>query len=160
MSPSTRPAMIWSRMFFWVHWSEQKLQVLASSRRDTRKSSNVSPSCWTRLRKLRRSTDSLICPCTYRSMAAMISVVFCSCSVVRPRLTTIVTVSREKQSVRAWTYLAFDWPSSPDRLKYASHCAFHALKSVPRSTFRSSLGRSPCRKTYGMVGSVAVHSAM
>ena len=44
MSPSTRPAMIWSRMFFWVHWSEQKLQVLASSRRDTRKSSNVSPS--------------------------------------------------------------------------------------------------------------------
>ena len=121
MSPSTRPAMIWSRMFFWVHASEQKLQVLASSRRDTRKSSNVSPSCWTRLRNLRRSTDSLICPCMYRSMAAMISVVFRSCSVVRPRLSTIVTVSREKHSVRAWTCLAFDWLSSPDRLKYASH---------------------------------------
>ena len=66
--------MIWSWMFFGVHLSEQKLQVLASSRKDTRKSSNVSPSCWTRLRKLRRSTDSLIWPCTYRSMAAMISV--------------------------------------------------------------------------------------
>ena len=160
MSPSTRPAMIWSRMFFCVHSSLQKLQVLASSRKDTRKSSNVSPSCWTRLRKLRRSTDSLICPCTYLSMAAMISVAFSRCSAVSPRLSTIVTVSREKHSVSAWTCLAFGWLSSPDRLKYASHYFFHALKSVPRSTFRSSLGRSPCRKTNGIVGFVAVHSAM
>ena len=44
MSPSRRPSIIWSR----THSSEQKLQVLTSSRRDTRKSSKDSPGCCTR----------------------------------------------------------------------------------------------------------------
>lgn len=55
-SPSMSPLIIWSQMFFFffffmVHWSEQKLHILANSRRKTRKSSNDSLYCWEPLRK-------------------------------------------------------------------------------------------------------------
>ena len=72
-------------------------------------------------------------------------------SSVRPRLLTIVSVSQEKHRVSACTLVAADLPLSPDRVAYEVHCAFHAVKSVPRSTCRSSLGRSLSLKTYGMV---------
>ena len=75
-SPSASPAMIWSRMFFWVHSLLQKLQVFASSLRETTKSSNVTPSCCTRDVKTRCSTDLLICLLTYVSMALKISSAF------------------------------------------------------------------------------------
>ena len=147
-SPSVRPAMIWSRMFFCVQASSQKLHVFASSRRDTRKSSKVSPSCCIRDRKARLSTDSLICPLTYASIAVTISLILFRWSSVRPKLSTIVRVSLEKHRVRAWTCLSSDWALRPDRLRYACHCFFQALKSVPLSTWRSSFGKSPCLKTY------------
>ena len=72
------------------------------------------------------------------------------CSVVRPRLSTMVSVSLEKHSVRAFTLVSADLPASPDRLKYEVHCVFHASKSVPLSTWRSSLGRSLSLNTNGM----------
>ena len=65
-----------------------------------------------------------------------------------PRLSTIVTVSLEKQRVSACTCLVAGCLSRPDRLKYAAHCDFHALKSVLQSTCRSSLGRSPSLNMY------------
>ena len=116
VSPSTRPSMIWSRMFFWMQSAEQKLQVLASSRRDTKKSSNDSPGCCTRRRKFLRSTDSLIWPSTYRCMASTMEVTLPLCSTVRPRLSTMVSVSQEKHSVSAFTCLTWDSLSSPDKL--------------------------------------------
>jgi hypothetical protein len=148
VSPSARPEMIWSRIFFCVQASSQKLQVFASSRRETRKSSKVSPSCCVRDLKARLSTDSLICPLTYASMAVTISLTLFRCSSVRPKLSTMVSVSREKHRVSAWTCFSPSWVFKPDRLKYACHCFFQALKSVPLSTWRSSFGKSPCLKTY------------
>ena len=54
------------------------------------------------------------------------------------------------QSVKAWTYFAWDCLSSSDRFRYASHW----VSMTP--TCRSSFGRSPCLKTYVMsdMGSV------
>ena len=72
-------------------------------------------------------------------------------SSVRPRLLTIISVSREKHKVSACTLVAADSPLSPDRVAYEVHCAFHAIKSVPWLTWRSSLGRSLSLKTYGIV---------
>ena len=108
--------MIWSRIFFWVHSSEQKWQVLASSLRDMRKSSNDSPCCYVRCLKFLRSTDSLIWPSTYCCMASTMVLTLPLCSVVRPRLSTIVSVSREKQRVSACTCLAWGCLSSSERL--------------------------------------------
>ena len=50
---------------FCVQSSKQKLQVLASSCRLTKKSAKDSPGCWQHWRKLCLSTDSFICPSTY-----------------------------------------------------------------------------------------------
>ena len=150
VSPSIRPLIIWSLIFFWVHASEQNLYVFASSRTATRKSSKGSPSCCVRRRKFRRSTDSSMWPSMYCCMALTISFAFPLWVSVRPRFSTIVSISRDRQSVRAWTCFAWDCLSNPDRFRYASHWVFHDLKSMPWSTCRSSFGRLPCLKTYVM----------
>ena len=76
-------------------------------------------------------------------MAAMMWSTFPQWASINPKLSTIVTVSLEKQRVSACTCLVAGCLSRPDRQKYAARCDFHALKSVPQSTCRSSLGRSP-----------------
>ena len=53
--------MIRSQRFFCTQSSVQKLQLLTSSHRDTRKSSNDSPGYWTLVRKFLRSTDGYGC---------------------------------------------------------------------------------------------------
>ena len=89
--PSASPAMIWSRVFFCVQSSLQNLQVFASSLGETTKSSNISPSCCTRDVKACRSTDSLICPLTYASMAVIISLALLRCASVSPKFSTMVS---------------------------------------------------------------------
>ena len=122
--------------------------VLASSRRAMRKSSKVSPGCCVRHRKFLHSTDSFIWPSTYCCMTSTMCVASPRCSAVRPRLSTTVSVSQEKQSVRVCTCLAASWSFKPETLLYVSHRAFQALKSTPQLTWRSSFGRSPVRKTF------------
>ena len=85
--------------------SEQNLHVFANSRRLTKKSSNVSPVCCTRLRKLRRSTDSFTWPSTYCWIAVMVSSTHSLCARVRPRLSTMVTVSRSCKTKGKGLYL-------------------------------------------------------
>ena len=127
MSPSMKPSIIWSYMFFCVHSSVQNLHVLASSQRVTRKLSNDSPGCWAYQRKFQHSTDSIICPSTYHCMALTISWILPLWVSVRPRFSTIVSVSREKHSVRALACFACVCLSSLDKLRCASHCVFLAL---------------------------------
>ena len=143
VSVSNRPLIIWSRMFFLVQPLEQKLHVFTSSRRDTRKSSNASPTCCVHLRKVLRSTISLTCPSTYRLMARMIDSMLLFSYSVNPRFCTIDNVSWEKHNVSACTCFCASLLARPDRLMYESHCSFHAAKSVPRSTCGSNFGRSP-----------------
>ena len=97
--PSTSPLIIWSRMFFCIHASEQKLHVSDSSRRDTRKLSNVSPGCCKGCQKFLHSTDLFMCPSKYRCSASNIDNTFPPLSSVRPRLSTIISVSCVKQRV-------------------------------------------------------------
>ena len=106
VSPSNKPSTIWSLMLFCVHSEEQKLHVFASSRKLTKKSSKASPCCCFRWRKRRRSTDSLIWPSTYWLIAFTMCVTLPRWSSDRPRFSTIVTVSLEKQSVSACTCLS------------------------------------------------------
>ena len=79
-------------------------------------------------------------------MALMMEATLLNSSVVRPRLLTMVRVSREKQSVKAWTCFLGNSPLSPERLMimYDSHCVCHAEKSEPRLICKSNLGKSPC----------------
>ena len=88
------------------------------------------------------------CPSTYHCIASTIDSTFLCFAFVRPRLLTMVSASCNKQRVSACTCLVRGSLSSPERLVYASHCAFQAEKSVPRLTWWLSLGRSPCQKTY------------
>ena len=96
VSLSSRPSIIWSLMFFCVHWLLQMLLVLASSCTDTKKLSNVSPGCCVRRWKFLHSTDSLIWPSTYIWMAETTSLALPLCVSVNPRTSTIVTVSHKK----------------------------------------------------------------
>ena len=90
VSPSMSPSMIWYLILFWVHASEQNLQVLASSLRLTKKSLNDSPCCW----------ESSYDPQRFS--------------------TIVVIVSLEKQSVSARkTCLGWSSLSRPERLRYA-----------------------------------------
>ena len=111
VSASNRPSIIWSRMFLLVQPLEQKLHVFTSSRRDTRKSSNASPTCCIRLRKFLRSTVSLTCPSTYRLMARMIDSTLLFSSSVNPRFRTIDNVSREKHNISACTCFCASSPA-------------------------------------------------
>ena len=95
-----------------------------------------------------------MCPTTYFLMALMMEATLLNSSVVRPRLLTMVRVSREKQSVKTWTCFSGDSPLSPERLMYDSHCVCHAEKSEPRSICKSNLGKSPCRKTFEDMGDI------
>ena len=140
--------MIWSWSAFWTQSLLQKLHVFASSRRDTIKSSKVSPGCCVRLRRFRLSMVSLTRPWTWRFRAAMICAWSFFSPVVRPRLSTTLSVSLEKQSWKACTCFAADSLPRPDKERYASHCWCHAWKSVPLSVSRSSLRRSLVRNTY------------
>ena len=49
VSPSRTPSMTWSLIDFSIHAGEQKLHVLTSSHRASKKSSKASPHCCTRL---------------------------------------------------------------------------------------------------------------
>ena len=142
-SPSKGTSTFWSWINFWAHSSVQKLQVLANSLKLTKKSSKDWPGSWRRWRKWRLLMDSFICPSTYWLIAAMICVASWRWAAVSQKFSTTVTVSREKHRVSAWTCVTGSCFASPERLVYASHWALHALKSQPRSTWRSIFGRSP-----------------
>jgi len=128
-SPSREPSMIWSRVLFWEHSSEQKPQVIASSCRETKKSLKPSPSCWVCRRRLCCSTDSLMLP-IWRLIAVIMVVMSCFCSTVKPRLLTMARVSR------AYTIVAADSSANPERVQYDVHSSFHTSKLEPRSTSR------------------------
>ena len=105
VSLSISPSIIWSLMLFCADWSKQKLHVLVSSLRATRKSSKLSPVCCLRLLRLRRSTDSLIWPSMWHFIARMIVSTSCLCSTDRPRLLTIARVSLDKHKVSTCTFV-------------------------------------------------------
>ena len=148
VSPSRRPSIMWSCKLFCMQASLQKLQVFTSSLKETRKSSKDSPGCCVLRWKFHHSTDSLMCPVTYFLMALITEATLPRSSVLRPRLLTMVIVSREKHNVKACTCFTAVSSPSPDRLMYDSHCVCQAEKSELRSICRSNLGRSPWRKTY------------
>ena len=145
VSPSLRPSIIWSRIFFQAQSSEQNLHILTNSLKAIRKSLNVSPCCCTQRRKFLRSTISLMWPSTYHSMASIISWVSFSCPSVSPRFWTTAAVSCEKHNISAFTCLDYS-SASPKRVQYDSHWIHHAVKSVSLSTYKSSFGKSPCWK--------------
>jgi len=72
----------------------------------------------------------------------------CFCSSVSLRLLTMVRVSHNRHRVNTCTLVSADSLASPERIEYDVHWALHASKSVPRSTWMSSLGRSVCWKMY------------
>ena len=65
----------------------------------------------------RRSMDSLMWPSTCRLRAAIIALESFRSSVVRPRLSTTVSVSREKHKVNACTLVAAGSSLRPDRVE-------------------------------------------
>ena len=112
ISGSTRPLIIWSQMFECRR--QQKLHVFTSSRRDTRKSVNVSSTC---LWKFLCSTVSWRWPSMYLLMVLIIEAKLTLSSSVKPRFWTTDKVSREKQRVSACTCLAASLSASPDKLR-------------------------------------------
>ena len=97
------------------------LYIFDSSQRATRKSLKDSPGCWVWRQKFQRSTDSLMLLSTYCCMALTISLMLPLWASLRPMFSTIVRVSQDKHSIRAWTCFVCACLSSPERLRYAFH---------------------------------------
>ena len=114
ISLSSSPSMIWSLSAFWRQSWLQKLQVLANSHSDTKKSSNDSPWRCFHCQKFRRSIVSLTCPSTCCFSAAIICAWSFFWALDNPRFSKLLRVSLEKQSWRAWTCFA---AGSPLRLE-------------------------------------------
>ena len=117
VSLSSNPSMIWSLTFFCTHKGLQKLHIFVISLRATKKSSKLSPGCCVRLRRLRRSTDSLIWPSMCHLIACiMVSTLFL-CSSDSPRLLTMAMVSLDKHRVSTCTFVAASSPASLDSVQ-------------------------------------------
>ena len=117
VSLSISPSIIWSLMFFFAHWSEQKLHVFVSSLRATKKSSKLSPVCCLRLLQLQCSTDSSSWPSMWCLIARMIVSTSFLCSTDRPRLLTIARVFLDKHKVSACTFVSVSSLASPDNVQ-------------------------------------------
>ena len=70
------------------------------------------------------------------------------CASLSPKLCITASVSLDRHNINALTCFTVSSSTSPERKQYESHCARHAAKYVPLSTFRSSLGRLLWRKVY------------
>lgn len=92
--------------------------------------------------------------------ATIMTVMSRFCSTVRLRLLTTVSVSCDKHRVNNCTLVSVDLLTSPKRVEYDVHWAFHASKSTPQSTWMSSLGISVCRKTNGIFTRYFVSTSM
>jgi len=146
VSLSSSPSIIWSLVFFRIHWLIQKLQVFVNSLRATKKSSKVSPGCCVQLCRFRHSTDSLIWQTMCRLSVLIMASTSFLCSSDKPRLLTIARVSLNKHKVSTCTCGSFTGQSYSKNIHYA----IHASKSAPRYTWISSLGRSNCLKTFSI----------
>lgn len=114
-------------------WAE--LACFASSHWATKKSLNDSPGCWTHYQNCRHSG---FCLCSLNVVLEGSNNLFgvTLCVAVWPRLSIVVTVSRENHRVSTFTCLDCECLSSPEKLRYTSHWDLQALKSVLLSTWR------------------------
>ena len=124
-----RPSMIWSLMLCCVQSSLQNWQVLASSLRLQRKSSNVSPSCCLRFRKFLRLTVVLICPSTWVLSTLMMATGSFFWLSQRPRLLTVLMVFGEKHRCRTSACVVGSSFWRPESLRYDALWSVQAMKS-------------------------------